>query len=104
MSYEGYDRFLCSNGHLWELDAHVIMYDEELQKCPTCKEKEVWSEMIDETNGEGNPTKLVLDNEKTKVCKHCETVLQVIYINPHDTPCTKDEEVKKWNIVNAKVN
>ena len=91
MSYEGYDRFLCSNGHLWQINAHVIMYDEELQKCPICKEKEVWSESIDETNGEGNPTRLVLDSEKTKVCEHCETVLQPFYLIPGDANCVEDD-------------
>ena len=84
MSYEGYDRFLCSNGHLWEVDAHLTTYDDEKQRCPICNGAEVWSEMIDETNGEGNPTKLVLDDKKTKVCKHCETILQAVYIHPDD--------------------
>jgi len=82
MSYEGYDRFLCSNGHLWQIDAHITMYDEELQKCPICKEKEVWSEMIDETNGEGHPTILKLNKEKSKICEHCKTILQSIYEIP----------------------
>jgi len=84
MSYEGYDRFLCSDGHLWELDAHSTMYDEEKQRCPICNKAEIWSEIINETNGDGNPTKLVLDSEKTKVCDHCETILQAIYLIPDD--------------------
>ncbi len=95
MSYEGYDRFLCSNGHLWEIDAHITMYDEELQKCPKCKGEEGWSESIDETNGEDDscfraPTKLILDSEKTKICEHCETILEAIYLIP-DADCVEDE-------------
>ncbi len=94
MSYEGYDRFLCSNGHLWQLDTHETMYDDKKQKCPKCGKEEVWSEMIDETNDEvwsemidetndeGNPTKLTLDNEQTKMCEHCETILDAIYLIP----------------------
>ena len=82
MSYEGYDRFLCKNGHLWEVDALATMYDEEKQKCPVCKEEEVWSEMIDETNGEGHPTKLILDKKKSKICKECGTILQAVYLIP----------------------
>ena len=67
MSYEGYDRFLCKNGHLWKIDSNETMYDDEKQKCPVCRDEEVWSEMIDETNGEGNPTELELDNKKTNI-------------------------------------
>ncbi len=89
MSYEGYSRFLCSNGHLWEIDASILMYDEELQKCPICKEKEVWYEMIDETNGEGNPTKLILNNNKSKICEHCKTILEAVYLIPNDDKCVK---------------
>ncbi len=92
MSYEGYDRFLCSNGHLWELGAHDTMYDEEKQRCPKCKGVEIWSEMIDETNEEGNPTKLILDNEKTKICEHCETVLDAIYIIPGDVNAVEGDQ------------
>jgi len=96
MSYEGYDRFLCSNGHLWRLDANLTMYDEEKQKCPKCKEEEVWHESIDETNGEGNPTKLILDSEKTKMCEHCKTVLQAVYLIPNDT-FVSNEVIKNGN-------
>lgn len=91
MSYEGYDRFLCSNGHLWEINAPMTMYDEELQKCPICREEEVWSEMIDETNGEGNPTLLVLDSEQTKICEHCETILEAVYLIPDDEDVGDEE-------------
>ena len=90
MSFEGYDRFLCSNGHLWELDAHSTMYDEELQKCPICGEEEVWNEMIDETNGEGSPTNLTLDNKQSSVCECCRSVLQAVYIIPHDALNVKE--------------
>lgn len=51
MSYEGYSRFICKNGHLWNIDAHLLMYDEDKQLCPKCGEPEVWENSVDLTNG-----------------------------------------------------
>ena len=53
MSYEGYDRFLCKNGHKWSLDAHETMYLDEDQypKCPICGDKHVYINLVNVTNG-----------------------------------------------------
>ena len=90
MSYEGYERYLCPNGHLWEIDAHLTMYDDEKQKCPRCKEEEVWHESIDDTNGEGVGTVLVLSKE-SKVCEKCESLLDAIW----EIPSNVSQEAKE---------
>jgi len=46
MSYEGYEQFLCENGHFWTVDC----YDSRT-KCPDCKGKAVWFNGVDLTNG-----------------------------------------------------
>lgn len=47
MSYEGRIEFLCETGHRWTQDA----YDEG-RECPNCKGAVVWSNDIDDTNGD----------------------------------------------------
>lgn len=42
MSYEGYDEFLCENGHHWCVDASVFLYGSHEERkashvCPVCK-------------------------------------------------------------------
>ena len=91
MSYEGHERYLCKNGHYWKLDAYETMYKEEKEKCPICEEEEIWNESVDETNGEGNPTKLNLDSKKTKICKCCRTILQPVYLIPGDVLDVKEK-------------
>lgn len=54
MSYEGYSQFWCKNGHYWTRDCNLLMnWGEEptKQKCPVCKEEEVFENMVDVTNG-----------------------------------------------------
>jgi len=59
MSYEGYEQFLCPEGHLWTLDAFWYDYPSiETQNtqngwplCPDCKKLPVWKNSIDQTNG-----------------------------------------------------
>ena len=46
MSYEGYSQYICKNGHYWTCDVNV---DDNI--CPICKEKYVWFNDVDETNG-----------------------------------------------------
>ena len=96
MSYEGYDRFLCKNGHLWRLDANLTMYDDKKQKCPKCNEEEVWHESVDETNGEGNATVLKLNKEKSKICKQCNSLLEATYEIPCDA-LVSNEVIKNGN-------
>lgn len=50
MSYEGYDNFLCRNGHLRGFDAHDDM-DVRLYCCPACGAGAAWWNSVDETNG-----------------------------------------------------
>lgn len=56
MSYEGYQQYLCPEGHLWNLDCnwHMASPLPELQNgwplCPDCKKPPVWTNPIDETN------------------------------------------------------
>lgn len=48
MSYEGYEEFLCANGHY-----HCTgSWDEELASCPFCKAPIAYSNNVDVTNGE----------------------------------------------------
>jgi len=49
MSFEGYHRFLCKNGHLDTEDVYDAP-DESDWRCPTCNEPCVWSDTVDETN------------------------------------------------------
>lgn len=51
MSYEGYSQFFCKNGHYWTIDCNELMYMDEPQKCPTCKQPEVFENMVNITNG-----------------------------------------------------
>lgn len=46
MSYEGYEQFLCSNGHYMTADA----YADPIQVCK-CGAKVVWWNSVDITNG-----------------------------------------------------
>lgn len=56
MSYEGYDEFLCQNGHYWTVDAMTMMHGEDGEKdkvtiCGVCHHKAVYVAAVDETNG-----------------------------------------------------
>ncbi len=55
MGYSGYSQFWCKDGHYWEINCYVLpnlMYEEPIkQKCPICKKKEVFENMVDLTNG-----------------------------------------------------
>lgn len=59
VSYEGYVRYLCANGHMTVFDC----YDEPeytLWKCPYCGSLRVWREAVDTTNGRGQKQSLTL--------------------------------------------
>lgn len=58
MSYEGYEEFICKNGHYNTLDVNYFTYgsdDPKIQKemefCPCCGEKYKWQCSVDQTNG-----------------------------------------------------
>ncbi len=48
MSYEGYDQYLCGNGHYWIQDCN-----NDNEECPVCKGKFVWRNGVNETNFDG---------------------------------------------------
>jgi hypothetical protein len=50
MSFEGYERILCENGHLFEYNVYSSVNLDEW-KCPYCHKKAAWSQIVDETNG-----------------------------------------------------
>lgn len=47
MSYEGFEQYLCPKGHTWNMSC----FDIEEAICPICKEKAIWENSVDETNG-----------------------------------------------------
>jgi hypothetical protein len=49
MSYEGYEQFMCKNGHLDEHDCYLAP-NTKYWKCPTCKENCAWWNSVDQTN------------------------------------------------------
>ena len=51
MSYSGFSQFWCKNGHYWTVDCNLLMHKIQQEKCPICKEPEVFENMVDETNG-----------------------------------------------------
>lgn len=53
MSYEGYEQFLCEDGHLYTLDAFWFWNESEDGTCPIpgCGKKPVWNNSVDQTNG-----------------------------------------------------
>ena len=50
MSFEGFYRILCENGHLTTIDVYEWS-DRGNWRCPTCLAPEAWRELIDQTNG-----------------------------------------------------
>jgi hypothetical protein len=50
MSYEGYEEYLCENGHHMERDVYDIR---SVTECEYCKGKLLWRHSVDQTNGFG---------------------------------------------------
>ena len=80
MSYEGYEQFLCKNGHEIHRDAYAF----KPEACPYCGEPFVWVFGVNQTNGvnyktrEGLPHKLsILEPAKICKCKECGNSHQV---------------------------
>jgi len=63
MSFEGYHRVLCKNGHLEQIDVYGD-YDADNWTCPRCKEPVAWSEIVDETNGSDGDSETKLEINK----------------------------------------
>lgn len=73
MSFEGFYRVLCKNGHLDSFDVYV---NEPCNwKCSICQEKCAWEETIDQTNGyeEGSefPLEIDIPAKLSEPCKEC---------------------------------
>lgn len=87
MSYEGYEQYICKNGHYWCEDALTVMYAEDSVRCPKCKEKPIWENSVNTTNGSYDNGKRIdgyvaLKPHKTKTCKCCGTVLEQLFKPP----------------------
>ena len=71
MSFQGFYRILCKNGHLGSSDCYSA--EPEDWKCH-CGESCAWWELVDQTNGYDpkSETKLKIDKpEETKMCECC---------------------------------
>ena len=51
MSYEGYTQVLCEKGHYTSYDAYNDISGNKDWKCPVCKAKLAWYNLVDLTNG-----------------------------------------------------
>jgi len=84
MSYEGFSQFLCKKGHYWTKDCYSVTGEDI---CPICKEKFIWENMVDETNGsfEGSlriDGYVCLEIKEQKKCEHCNSILETTYKIP----------------------
>ena len=71
MSYEGFERVLCSNGHLSVVDCYN--YDYESWRC-FCGSGEAWIQSIDQTNGYDPESEFPLEVDQPALvekCDHC---------------------------------
>ncbi len=76
MSYEGYNQLLCANGHLSGCDCYDFLGNDEV--CSICGAAIVWSNSVDQTNGDevgfiadSSWEKLLIKPAAVKACKHC---------------------------------
>lgn len=67
MSYEGYEVFVCPDGHRWGYDVYDI---QKAQVCPHCQKEPAWSCAVDTTNGEYVPPELEVA-EEAPTCECC---------------------------------
>ncbi len=74
MSYEGYELWLCKNGHIHECDCYMSSNSSEW-KCPSCNaEREDGFFSVDETNGLPYPVSFSvepIEGETTETCPTC---------------------------------
>jgi len=112
MSYEGYDQYICGNGHFFVRDC----YDSDIN-CPSesCDSKAVWTCAVDQTNGcdfshseEENHkcssckdivTPEVLEPAKVETCDHCghsKTVEAVRYKIPENKGQKIDPDANRF--------
>lgn len=69
MSYEGYEEYICLQGHYWSEDAYAYYGrdEEERPKCPHCQSQPCFHHAVDQTNGmiEDEPGTLPAPTEET---------------------------------------
>lgn len=85
MSYEGYVRVLCSQGHVRVWDA----YEDRPEQC-SCGSPFVWFRGVDQTNCDGeDPPLEVATPAVTKVCDmgHEHVVVEATYRIPRAATC-----------------
>ncbi|KKL97011.1 hypothetical protein LCGC14_1838720 [marine sediment metagenome] len=71
MSYEGYERVLCRNGHLDEDDCYDANFTRDEWRCAVCGEPRCWWEQVDQTNDAGTQTHLVVHEQHQCCCAVC---------------------------------
>ena len=85
MSYRGYERVLCKNGHLHIYDCWDAPNIEEY-KCFDCGEGCAWSESVDQTNDAGDETLLAENGpaimETCACCGHTKQLSPKTYVIP----------------------
>lgn len=84
MSYEGRVEHICKNGHHWSHDCYEecngywgetengVDFIEQDETCPICKAEIVWTNQIDDTNGEGEPEQLEVIGHEEIACRFCK--------------------------------
>ena len=78
MSFEGYWRAICKNGHFRENDVYI--FDPTEEKC-SCGEKFVWRELIDQTNGLEGVKQTCIEKISEIIgekCPTCGTITKII--------------------------
>ena len=91
MSYEGYERCLCKNGHLHVEDCYTANFDGDW-RCPDCGEPKAQNKGVDQTNCSGHPIELeVVQEPQGKKCDKCGSMLKQIEPTRYKIPTEKDE-------------
>jgi hypothetical protein len=72
MSYEGYEEYICVNGHYWAADALSLIHSTNAEKrsalvCPHCKKQAQYTCSVDQTNGMDENEPWSLSGPKTDV-------------------------------------
>jgi len=69
MSYEGYTQAMCKNGHYVTWDAYNVEFGGHDNTCTICFTKFVWTNDVDQTNGDGS------DMVKIEIAKPAKTCI-----------------------------
>jgi len=86
MSFEGYYQVLCKNGHY---DCgNCYSYEPIGNFCSICREKIIWWNLVDITNGSWDDEGKRIDGyidlkiKKQKKCDKCNSIIETIYEIP----------------------